>query len=353
MQQADPPARADTAMAYDVATGTVVMFGGLSGSQALDDTWTWSGASWHQEHPLSSPPPLVGPAMAYDPVTRGVLLFGGPSDGIIYANAIAADSAAKMTTGQTWLWDGANWHQMPGPQPPAPFFTHSVSSFEYPPAWMATDPATRTILLVSSVAVGPPPQGYGCGGTAEPACAQTSDDSLTYRWNGGGWTEIGKGPVVSIGTVMFAGLDVDPASGKLWIVGIQRGGLRSTPTAVNDWNGSAWDAQRRLEVPGPGWASFRYETAAASDVVTEQAVGGTVQTWLYDGSAWHQMAATAHTPTFPYGVTMVDDVREGKIVAFGGWSSTGVPDAWAYWNVTWIWDRSGWTQYGAAPSSGA
>ncbi|HEY1915294.1 MAG TPA: hypothetical protein VGH27_06920 [Streptosporangiaceae bacterium] len=37
-----PPARYGTAMAYDAATGTDVLFGGLGTKGALGGTWTWS-----------------------------------------------------------------------------------------------------------------------------------------------------------------------------------------------------------------------------------------------------------------------------------------------------------------------
>jgi hypothetical protein len=36
-----PPVLAGAAMAYDVATGTVVLFGGAQGGHSLRDTWTW------------------------------------------------------------------------------------------------------------------------------------------------------------------------------------------------------------------------------------------------------------------------------------------------------------------------
>ena len=36
-----PTAREGAAMAYDAATGTVVLFGGQLGTKMLDDTWTW------------------------------------------------------------------------------------------------------------------------------------------------------------------------------------------------------------------------------------------------------------------------------------------------------------------------
>ena len=44
------------AMADDAATGDVVLFGG-SGSrhQLLNDTWTWNGSTWTQQHPAVQP----------------------------------------------------------------------------------------------------------------------------------------------------------------------------------------------------------------------------------------------------------------------------------------------------------
>ncbi len=38
---ASPPARYGAAMAYDAATGTVVMFGGYNPHFLLTGTWTW------------------------------------------------------------------------------------------------------------------------------------------------------------------------------------------------------------------------------------------------------------------------------------------------------------------------
>jgi hypothetical protein len=44
-------------MAYDAATHTVVLFGGISqkctrrGCPVLDDTWTWNGSDWTQQTP--------------------------------------------------------------------------------------------------------------------------------------------------------------------------------------------------------------------------------------------------------------------------------------------------------------
>lgn len=45
--QAPPPARSSAQVAYDDRTTELVVFGGLSGSAYLDDTWTWTpGRGW-------------------------------------------------------------------------------------------------------------------------------------------------------------------------------------------------------------------------------------------------------------------------------------------------------------------
>src|SRR5215472_2293652 len=52
---ASPPALADAAMAYDPATGTVVMFGGYAHGY-LSSTWTWNGSTWTRQAPAAHPP---------------------------------------------------------------------------------------------------------------------------------------------------------------------------------------------------------------------------------------------------------------------------------------------------------
>jgi spermidine/putrescine-binding protein len=59
-----PPGRRDAVMAYDAATGTAVLFGGLvtdgldiADSHVVGGTWTWDGATWTKQAPAVSPPP--------------------------------------------------------------------------------------------------------------------------------------------------------------------------------------------------------------------------------------------------------------------------------------------------------
>lgn len=91
---AHPSARSEAAMAYDAATGTVLLFGGSHG-RALSDTWAWDGFTWTKQHLAAHPLTRYGAAMAYDAAAGAVVLSGGEYDrtgyGITYL-------------GGTWVW---------------------------------------------------------------------------------------------------------------------------------------------------------------------------------------------------------------------------------------------------------
>ena len=86
---ARPSARDYASIAYDAATGNVVLFGG-HGPGVLGDTWVWDGSAWTQQHPAASPPARWGAAMAYDAATGNVVLFSG--------------YAVHNVPRDTWVW---------------------------------------------------------------------------------------------------------------------------------------------------------------------------------------------------------------------------------------------------------
>jgi hypothetical protein len=105
-----PPARIASAMAYDAATGTVVLFGGADFVNNIEHyvggTWTWDGTTWTKQHPVTSPSARAAMVMAYDPATGAVVLFGG------------GNSNGQL--GNTWTWDGTTWTiQHPATSPSA------------------------------------------------------------------------------------------------------------------------------------------------------------------------------------------------------------------------------------------
>jgi hypothetical protein len=87
-----PPALSDASMAYDAATGTVVLFGGGGPrSSILGGTWTWDGSTWTKQAPATSPPARGFASMAYDAAASDIVLFGG---------------SGNFDFGDTWTWGG-------------------------------------------------------------------------------------------------------------------------------------------------------------------------------------------------------------------------------------------------------
>lgn len=84
------------AMAYDGATGKVVLFT-TSPDLGVPQTWTWDGdaRTWTLENPLTSPPRRRWSSMAYDPVSQRVVLFGGDNT-----------HGGGELLNDTWTWDG-------------------------------------------------------------------------------------------------------------------------------------------------------------------------------------------------------------------------------------------------------
>jgi len=132
-----PPPLQDASMAYDAAHGVVVLFGGQSvapgaSPSVLDETWTWDGSTWQQQHPVASPSARVFASMA-DDVPRGrVILFGGSS-----GRGQSFDGGLQ----DTWTWDGATWTRLsPSTSPPL-----------RAEAAMAYDAAHQSVVLFGGV----------------------------------------------------------------------------------------------------------------------------------------------------------------------------------------------------------
>jgi len=68
----------------------MVLFGGEdTKGRVFNGTWAWDGTTWTRQFPPTSPPGRSRAAMAYDPATGNVVLFGGFGNG---------------TLDDTWTW---------------------------------------------------------------------------------------------------------------------------------------------------------------------------------------------------------------------------------------------------------
>jgi hypothetical protein len=233
---AHPPGRSYPAMAYDTATGTVVLFGGQPRSHGTPahDTWTWNGTTWTQQHPATSPGSSSGGAMAYDTATGTMVLFGGNRGDV-------RRSTQRYTT---WTWDGTTWtRQSPAVHPPA-----------RGNAAMAYDAATGTAVLFGGYR-----NGHALGDT--------------WTWDGTTWTK--QAPATSPGARYAAAMAYDTATGTAVLFGGENGShalLSDTWT----WDGTTWTQQATApDMPRRAEAAMAYDAATGTTVLFGGEGGGT------------------------------------------------------------------------------
>ena len=269
-------------MAYDPATGQVVLFGGdVNGP--LADTWILNGSTWTQASPPTSPPPRFDAAMAYDEATGQLLLFGGYGSGVL---------------GDTWTWNGSTWTQISASSPPARF-----------DASMAYDSAVSKLVLF--------------GGATSPG----SPLADTWTWNGSAWSEA---PSVSSPPARYlASMAYDTSNGQLVLFGGYGFGLLGDTWI---WDGATWSEQSG---PGPG---ARYGAAVSFDPAANQLIlidGATdsgaffADTWSWNGTTWGDLSP-ATSPPPRSAASMTYDVLTNQLVLFGGLDGANLGDTWIF-----------------------
>ena len=113
---ASPPPLYDTDLAYDASDGYLLLFGGRTATGALyGGTWSWSYPEYHWTNRTgaSSPPPEAGGGMAYDAASGEVVLEDPASnltwayhDGMWSARSVTPSPGAR--TGAVMLTDSAD-----------------------------------------------------------------------------------------------------------------------------------------------------------------------------------------------------------------------------------------------------
>jgi hypothetical protein len=214
---ATSPSPRTTTMAYDPTTGTVLLFGGYDGSGTLNDTWTWDGTAWTQLFPPVSPSSRSQNGLTFDPETGHVLLFGGAANGIGDGDVY----------GDTWEWNGKTktWTQLFPASSPSPRRTA-----------IAYVPASRNVVLF-----GGDTEQYGC-------CDTFYGD--TWTWNGVTWTK--QVPATSPAARTLNSLNYDPSAGET----ILFGGYSTPEVGLSDtwtWNGATWTEIQTSFSPSPRW----------------------------------------------------------------------------------------------------
>ena len=249
-----PPGRSYGSMAYDAATGEVVLFGGEGPNEgALGDTWVYDGNGWtDQTFSTAAPSARDGAAMGYDPLIGDIVLFGGNQSG---GYGIDTD---------TWTYDGSAWSEQ------SPANTPCCA------ANMDFDDALGEMLLVAAEFTGPDP---------------TAGITSTWAFSGGNWVELSTAdsppwraafsvaydPAVQR-LVLFGGVQDDNAYtvlGDTWLFGTPTGLVQTSNTIYSVTQGQiSYDLSLEgdnMEVSGAQAPVTYATTLSSSDVAVSSA----------------------------------------------------------------------------------
>ena len=251
-----PPARYGASMVYDAARKVVLLFGGWDDQQiahGLQDTWTWDGANWSRERPVTSPLPRGFAAMAYDSRRRVVVMFGGhEGDGTEVPRGQGSPPAGPARQ-ETWTWDGVNWT----PQHPA----HSPSA-RYNPGMGYDETRGKAVLF---------------GGRT----GQSVELGDTWTWDGVDWNE--QHPPLPLPPARGDGVMLnDAALRSVLLIGYGR------DPGYWTWDGQAWT---RTDFPTnvfPNMGAI-YDTTRDTVVLFSYrplTTGDQSQVWTGNGKAW-------------------------------------------------------------------
>jgi Galactose oxidase, central domain len=375
-----PSARYSAAFAYDDAAGVVVLFGGCGSSCRLADTWTFDGMSWSKctsTNCLSvGPSARYGASMAFDPATGTLVMYGGcsstgcpsgetwsfdPANGGVWFLLLSSSPApARMQAAMTYdpqagallLWGGiepgggvvggmgamfagGTWSDSVAPraaaleEEPLPVFG----------AQMVYDSARHVVVLFG-----------GCPATSvNPSCSAGSLFASSWTYANGTWTiactQCGPPPrwdaamaydAVDNYTVLFGGCP-DIAAGNnscaapmndTWIFRTSWTQLRlAHAPSVRADAAFGWDGFDRYDVLYGGWAG---------------GIGGVNtslnDTWTFVNGSWTQcvvatapplpacsLAPGSPTPGGLFGAVMATDPTTGLLYLYGGMGNPGGP----------------------------
>lgn len=256
-----PPARAYAGGAYDRVHHTFVVFGGYNTQTGTnyDDTWTFDGTTWTQQHPAHAPPALneASDRMAYDDATGTIVL-------------VTSDALGSQHP-DTWTWDGTDW-------------TEHASATQPTARWapaLGYDQDTTSLLLFGGSA--------GYNGT---------DLNDTWQWDGSNWTQAS--PAAAPPARAAATMDYDSAAHGMLLFGSDHGGTDTWLYA----NGT-WTQQNPTQTPsGRGYAASAYDPVDSAEIVAFGGQGGSVSQpladlWLFNGGNWSTTLPSAAGPVLP------------------------------------------------------
>ena len=114
-----PAGRLSPGMVYDPVAHQIILFGGHTEQDRVNDTWTYDLDTnhWKEVTPEHSPPPRSDMGMVYDETNQVVILFGG----------YCKDNIRELCD-DTWVFDPQRriWTEMNPPNHPPVMYGHSL-----------------------------------------------------------------------------------------------------------------------------------------------------------------------------------------------------------------------------------
>ncbi len=278
--------RSGSSICYNPETGTVLLFGGHSGSH-LSDTWEWDGTRWNFRLREHIPDVFWGePALLFDSMHNRILLLGSRYPDSLF---------------QIWEWTYSDWSLI------------DESDF-LPSKWtyysLAYD-SNRDVICVF-------------GGTSEDAL-----DDL-WEWDQDEWHQIPKSnpwpPAMFI-----SGMIYNPDIEKVVVLLDFNGKLE-----LWYWDGSQWE-NPEVSPPRPPVRIVQrivYDPDR-SVIVLFSGNGNYDDTWEFDGVQWHEMNPP-HKPSGRSGFAATWDAGSRQLMLFGGSHTPELfGDTWFYDGVDW------------------
>jgi hypothetical protein len=303
-----PAARSGHAMATDLDTGTIYLFGGDDRESPKNDLWAWDGTVWSRCKTSSTPPPARSQAgMAYDPVRKALIVFGGTDW------SHSSQSGAARALGDTWEWNiaQATWTEVKATVTPPARMT----------AVMVTDAKRGRIVMVGGADWGRVPSWM------DSPDSQSAVLSDVWEWNGSAstWTDVTP-PVGKPGPQMLS------VATAVWDTG------REKLVAIDDYSTPQlfeWDPYSHGWLPGPSSLDPAPSSPAAFDSVRRRMVAsGNDSSTLELETATREWYSRTEPAALQHrnGTALAYDNKRGVIVLFGGNDNAGVPssDTWEY-----------------------
>ncbi|HVZ85665.1 MAG TPA: kelch repeat-containing protein [Polyangia bacterium] len=322
-----PPGLWHAAMAPDLDTGEVLLFGGETESAQSDEAWTWNGATGAWTNRTPTPRPASWPSarsdesLTWDPVRHTIVMFGG----------LLADLSQ---TDELWEWDGTagTWTNLTPANRPASWPEHRYSQMA------AYDVARGRLLLFGGIG---PPSWPGYAGdlwewnSAFATWLQLTPDPLPAAW---------PAPRQSAGmvydpstqkTVLFGGWDNLPNNDTWEWDGAARVWVDRTPAVLpaawppaGEWNSLVLDVCRGQPVLVGGDGLVQDNTGLGS-------VAPELWGWSSAGGTWVDLAPSPLPADWPVPREVPAaawDPGSRQILFFGGqpFGASPLADTWTW-----------------------